>query len=158
MSTSLRGNAKTLPLIVTAAVIRDGDKVLLAQRKNGSHLAGKWEFPGGKLEPGESPEACLARELREELGIRIEVQDIFKVVYHQYPQGPVLLLAYCASIEAGRPRPLDCQEVRWVAIGEVGGYELAPADVAVVTRLVEGRGGRSKTRITRSPLEPGGTV
>lgn len=76
MSTSLKDSAKKYPLIVTAAVIRDGDKVLVARRQSG-HLAGKWEFPGGKLEPGESPKECLARELKEELGIEVAVLKIF---------------------------------------------------------------------------------
>lgn len=79
MSISSRDSSKKYPVIIAAAVIRDGDKVLIAQRQGGP-LAGKWEFPGGKLEPGESPEQCLARELKEELGIDVTVKDIFAVV------------------------------------------------------------------------------
>lgn len=82
MSTSLRDSSKKYPVIVTAAVIRDGDKVLVAERQGGP-LAGKWEFPGGKLEPGESPDQCLAREIKEELGLAVRVDDIFAIVYHQ---------------------------------------------------------------------------
>lgn len=87
------------PLIVTAGVIYEDDAVLIARRTAGA-LEGLWEFPGGKLERGESPEECLARELREELGLNVEIEDIFRVVYHVYPHGPVLLLAY-------RCRPVD---------------------------------------------------
>lgn len=88
------------PLIVTAGVLRSGDSVLIARRSSGP-LAGLWEFPGGKLEPAESPEACLARELREELGLEVEVGDIFAVVYHPYPGRPVLLLAYSCRLCGG---------------------------------------------------------
>ncbi|MEW6399341.1 MAG: (deoxy)nucleoside triphosphate pyrophosphohydrolase [Bacillota bacterium] len=100
------------PLIVTAGVIRKDDAVLIARRESGP-LAGQWEFPGGKLEPGESPEACLARELREELGLEVEVGDIFAVVYHEYPSGPVLLLGYTCRLperHACPPKtaPLTC--------------------------------------------------
>ncbi len=87
------------PLIVTAGVIHKDDAVLVARRTAGA-LEGLWEFPGGKLERGESPEECLARELREELGLDVEIEDIFRVVYHVYAHGPVLLLAY-------RCRPVD---------------------------------------------------
>ena len=93
------------PLIVTAGVIRSDDTVLIARRESGP-LAGRWEFPGGKLEPGESPEACLARELQEELGLEVQVGDIFAVVYHEYPSGPILLLAYaCRLPEDGASSP-----------------------------------------------------
>jgi len=129
------------PLIVTAGVVREGDAVLIARRTSGT-LAGQWEFPGGKLEPGESPEACLARELREELGIEVEVGEIFAVTYHEYPDGPVLLLAYtcrlrevpgCQGIGSGPARAPS----RWVRICDLRRYAFAPADVPIVEKLQE---------------------
>lgn len=129
------------PLIVTAGVIRRDDTVLIARRESGP-LAGRWEFPGGKLEPGESPEACLARELREELGIEVEVGEIFAVTYHEYPDGPVLLLAYtcrlrevpgCQGIGSGPARAPS----RWVRICDLRRYAFAPADVPIVEKLQE---------------------
>lgn len=123
-----------LPVLVTAAVIRDGSRVLLAQRKKGAHQPDKWEFPGGRIESGESPENCLVRELKEELGVEARVGDIFKVVHHQYSRGPILLLAYLVEIE-GQARPLDCQAVEWVEINRLAELQFPPADLPVVDKL-----------------------
>lgn len=132
MNTSLKGNSKKYPLIVTAAIIRNGNKVLIAQRQGGP-LAGKWEFPGGKLEPGESPEQCLAREIKEELNLEVQVGDIFAVVYHECETGPILLLAYTCTL-AGGCCPQNTA-VRWVSPEEPLRLDLAPADVFVVEKL-----------------------
>lgn len=133
MSTSLKDDAKRYPLIVTAAVIRDGDKVLVARRQSG-HLAGKWEFPGGKLEPGESPEECLVRELREELSIEVAVKDIFVVVYHEYDFGPILLLAYNCTLTGGSCLLMDAT-ARWASVEELSRLDLAPADIPIAEKL-----------------------
>ena len=125
------------PIIVTAAVIRRGNKVLVARREGGD-LAGRWEFPGGKLEPGESPEACLAREIKEELDLEVRVGDIFAVVYHRYQTGPILLLAYeCVPVAAGRPEETlrSRDGVRWVSPEELTRLDLAPADVPIAAKL-----------------------
>lgn len=137
MSTSSKGGAKKYPLIVTAAVIREGDRVLVAQRQSG-HLAGKWEFPGGKLEPGESPEECLVREIKEELELEVRVEDIFAVVYHQYETGPILLLAYTCTLLNGCglcEGRLHDGLVRWVSLEELSRLDLAPADVPIAKKL-----------------------
>lgn len=137
MNISSRDNSKKYPVIVTAAVIQDEGKVLIAQRQGGP-LAGKWEFPGGKLEPGESPEECLARELKEELELEVQVRDIFAVVYHEYETGPILLLAYICT-PAGDAYPCEGRlhngAVRWVSPEELASLELAPADVPVAEKL-----------------------
>ncbi|MGB9792769.1 MAG: (deoxy)nucleoside triphosphate pyrophosphohydrolase [Thermacetogeniaceae bacterium] len=122
------------PLIVTAAVIRDGKKVLIAQRQSG-HLAGKWEFPGGKLEPGESPEECLAREIKEELGIEVQVEGIFEVVYYEYEFGPILLLAYNCKILNTHGIEQNNNNVKWLNIEELDYVDFAPADVPIVKKL-----------------------
>lgn len=111
------------PLIVTAGVVYKDDAVLIARRTAGA-LEGLWEFPGGKLERGESPEECLTRELREELGLNVEIEDIFRVVYHVYAHGPVLLLAY-------RCRPLDTKS---------GNAREPPASTKGVLRKPHGQG------------------
>ena len=137
MSTSSKGGAKKYPLIVTAAVIREGDRVLVAQRQSG-HLAGKWEFPGGKLEPGESPEECLVREIKEELGLAVRVEDIFAAVYHRYETGPILLLAYTCTLADGcEPSEGYLQDGtgRWVSLEQLGRLDLAPADVPIAEKL-----------------------
>ena len=121
--------------IVTAALIRQGDSVLLTRRPDGSRHAGMWEFPGGKLEDGESPESCLRRELQEELGIDVIVGRIFDVVHFRYEFGPILLLAYECRHSAGTYRNLEVPEHRFVPVSALKGYELLPADAPIISRL-----------------------
>ncbi len=123
-------------LVVTAAIIKNEGRFLIAQRKRGSHQEMKWEFPGGKVEKGEGPEACLMREIKEELGISIKVGDIFDVVSHIYEDRQVILLCYLCSLEGGQPACIDCEDWKWVAPGEMKEYDFAPADIPVVNKLV----------------------
>lgn len=124
-----------MPIVVAAAVvIRDG-RVLLTRRAEGQHLAGMWEFPGGKLEDGESPEDALARECLEECGIEVEVGEILDVTHHRYPEKDVLLLFYRCSLRAGEVRHLQVADHAWVAPPELGRYPLPPADERVVARI-----------------------
>lgn len=121
--------------VVGALILRESS-VLIAQRPEGKSQALKWEFPGGKIEPGESPELSLAREIAEELGVRIEVGRHFQTVHHQYPGGPeVRLECYLARIVDGEPRALECRDWRWVTAAELGRYAFSEADVPVVARL-----------------------
>lgn len=123
------------PLIVVAAVtLRDG-KVMICQRKPEAHNGLKWEFPGGKLEDGESPEAALARELKEELDVRCEVGRVCDAVYYRYPERDVLVLFYLCRID-GEPRTLDCNAIAWVAFEELKAYDFAGADRVFVERLL----------------------
>jgi 8-oxo-dGTP diphosphatase len=123
------------PVVVAAAVvIRDG-RVLLTRRAEGQHLAGIWEFPGGKLEAGESPEEAVERECREECGIDIEVAEIFDVTHYRYPEKDVLLLFYRCVLRAGEVQHLQVADHAWVAPSELDAYPLPPADKSVVARL-----------------------
>ena len=123
------------PLIVTAAVLRDGARVLITRRPEGARHAGMWEFPGGKLDTGEEPRACLRREIREELGLEVAVGAILETAYYRYDWGPVLILAYeCRSL-GGEIRNLQVAEHRWVRPQELTDYPLLPADVPIVARL-----------------------
>lgn len=124
-----------LPLLVTAAILQQDQRILLTRRPDGSRHAGLWEFPGGKLDPGESPQQGLAREIREELGIEVEVGEVFDVVYHRYDWGAVLLLAYHCRLRAGEIRNLEVAEHRWVAPAELGSYPILPADLPLIERL-----------------------
>ena len=126
---------KGQPLIVAAAVALRDDKVMICQRRPGVHNGLKWEFPGGKLEPGESPEAALARELREELDVEAEVGRVADAVYYRYPDRDVLVLFYLCRL-AGEPRRVDCNDIRWVAFEELKAYDFAGADAVFVERLL----------------------
>ena len=124
------------PLLVAAAVIRDGKRVLIAKRSAEGAFPSMWEFPGGKIEAGESPEEALARELLEELGIQVRVGRIYDVILHRYDLFSVLLLFYRCEIVDGDPSPVGCDEVRWVPRTALSSYEFLPADRPIVRRLV----------------------
>ncbi|HEY9899085.1 MAG TPA: (deoxy)nucleoside triphosphate pyrophosphohydrolase [Pantanalinema sp.] len=123
------------PIEVVGAIIRRGDRVLIAQRPPGKHEALLWEFPGGKVEPGESPEACLAREIREELDAEIAVGAYFGDVLHDYGGRRIHLTCYWATLTGSEPRAIECHALAWVSASELGEYAFAPADVPLVARL-----------------------
>ena len=122
---------------VTAAILEHNGKILVAQRKASDRLPGMWEFPGGKLESGETPEGCLKRELREEFGIEVSVgRFVAESIYH-YDHISIRLVAYKATLLGGRPEPTDHDDDRWVTIPELDRFEFAPADVPFVRLLKE---------------------
>jgi len=121
--------------VVAGAVIDAAARVLIAQRPPGKHLAGGWEFPGGKLEPGEARAAGLARELKEELGIAIRTPRPLIRVRHTYPYGEVLIDMWVVSRYDGEPRGLDGQALRWLSQDELEEAELLPADGPIVRAL-----------------------
>lgn len=123
------------PLIVTAAVIIKDKKILLAQRLEKSKYSLKWEFPGGKLEEGESPEFCIKREIMEELNLGIEIQDIFKVVYHRDSDGDILLLCYLCKALEGDILPLECNDYKWINIKEIPKFSIVKADNPIVEKI-----------------------
>lgn len=124
-------------ILVSAAVIIDRGRVLLTQRKSGTHLAGAWEFPGGKVEPDEDPRDALVRELREEIGVEAVVGEIVEVTFHRYPNKSVLLLFYEARLVEGSPAPraLDVADLRWAALEELRDELFPPADLAVLDKV-----------------------
>jgi len=122
--------------VVAAVIIRHG-KVLLSQRPEGTHLAGTWEFPGGKREPGESHEKCLVREIREELGVSIVVGEKITSIFHRYPEQTVLLSFYRCDLVDGEPRPLAVQDCRWVALANLPTLDMPEADRPLVRMLGE---------------------
>lgn len=122
-------------VIVTAAIIKSGNRILIAQRKKGSHLEMKWEFPGGKLENGESPEECLQREIKEELNLNIIVKDIFHVVSYNYDIRNIVMLCYMCEVLSGQPECIECNDFRWITVDDMKNYDFAPADLSVVEKL-----------------------
>jgi 8-oxo-dGTP diphosphatase len=121
-------------IVVTAAIIERDGRFLMARRLKGTHLEGLWEFPGGKIEPGESLEACLARELDEELGVPCRVGRLRLATTHEYPGRRVELHFFDCEID-GEPRPLLGQELRWVSANELASLPLPEADAGLVALL-----------------------
>lgn len=126
-------------VLVAAGVLIERETVLLSRRKAGAHLPGRWEFPGGKVEPGEDPREALRRELVEELGIDVSVGEILDVTFHRYEDADkaVLLLFFEAARSAGspEPRPLDVAEVRWATADALDPATFPPADLAVLAKV-----------------------
>lgn len=132
-------------VIVAAAVIIEDGRVLLSRRKSGTHLAGMWEFPGGKVDQGEDPRAALVRELAEELGIEATATEIVDVTFHHYEDAAksVLLLFFEATRTPTSPAPraLDVAEIGWFARAELDALaaldptQFPPADVAVLAKV-----------------------
>ena len=134
-----RGKTKTL--IVTAGVIIEHGKILVTQRREDSPYGLLWEFPGGKVEAGEEPREALRRELKEELDIETNVGMIFEVVFHYYPQQPILLLAYRCRQEKGILKPLACQGLQWVSLRELKELVMPPADDPIRKHLCSSKKG-----------------
>ena len=120
---------------VAAALVFRGGRLLIARRPTGKLLEGLWEFPGGKLEPGETCRDCLQRELREELGIEVGVGPRIAIVEHDYPWTTVRIHFHRCFLVSGKPEPLECSEVEWVDAGMFEGREFPPADVPVLNLL-----------------------
>ena len=121
---------------VVAAVIEQDDRFFLTRRHAGTHLEGLWEFPGGKVDPGESHPDALRREIREELDADVDVQELLFDITHEYPDRTVALYFYRCSLQ-GEPRPLLGQEMRWVERGELRSLGFPPADAELITLLSE---------------------
>ena len=122
---------------VAAAVIRDeAGRYLITRRRQGTHLGGLWEFPGGKREPGETLEACLRRELTEELSALFAVGERMETVRWAYPEKTVILHFFRCRVEAGAIEARESQETAWVAPERLGDYAFPPADEPLVARLM----------------------
>ena len=129
-------------VLVSAVALFDADgRVLLAQRPEGKSLAGLWEFPGGKVEAGELPEAALIREIREELGIEIceRCAAPLTFVSHQYENFHLLMLLYVCRKWEGIPRSIEGQKLIWKFPHEMGAMPMPPADVPLVAALMDSR-------------------
>jgi mutator protein MutT len=123
------------PIHVAAAVILEDGRYLITRRRPDAHCGDLWEFPGGKVLPGESLNACLAREIREELGIEIQVQELMETVYHSYPDLQVALHFFCCARLSGTPTTLGCAAFQWVPAAELSQYPFPEADALFLEKL-----------------------
>lgn len=124
-------------VIVTAAIIERDGLILVTRRQAGTHLAGVWEFPGGKCHPGESLDACMKRELREELGIDAVVGDEVFRITHDYPDRRVEL-HFLRCETSGEPTAMLGQDMRWLKRDDLPQLEFPPADAALIRMLTDG--------------------
>jgi len=122
-------------LVVAGLIIGDG-LVLITQRRADQALPLQWEFPGGKVEPGEAPVAALVRELREEIGVGVAVGRIWDVLFHAYPAFDLVMLVYACRVVEGEPRAVEVADLRWLPPSELPAWDILPADKPLVQRLV----------------------
>lgn len=129
--------------VAAGLVHRDG-RYLIARRKPGVHLAGFWEFPGGKRETGESLTECLQRELFEELRIRVDLPIPYRIIRHDYRDKIIELHFFRCAIEQGEPMPIGCEEIRWVYPEDLTQFKFPSADYAVIEALRRDASGASR--------------
>ncbi|MCF7846687.1 MAG: 8-oxo-dGTP diphosphatase MutT [Candidatus Gracilibacteria bacterium] len=136
-----------MPIDVTAAIVFHQGKLLITRRNPDGPIGGLWEFPGGKVEKGETPEACLVRELREELGIRAEVGEFFTESIFAYPEKTVRLLAFLVKDFTGKISLTDeHDDFRWIGLDELNGFDFAPADQPIVEKLKSSKAEKLRSR------------
>lgn len=116
---------------VVAAVIRNGDKIFATQRGYGDFKGG-WEFPGGKMEPGEAPEAALIREIREELNTEISVNELITVIEYDYPDFHLSMKCYWCELVSGKLELLEHTDAKWLAADELDSVSWLPADLSLI--------------------------
>ena len=126
-----------MALVVAAALFDSSGRVLIAERPPGKHMAGRWEFPGGKVAPGETEEAALKRELEEELGIQCLQARAMMRLTHRYPDRAIELSMWVVERYRGQPRGLDGQRLKWVPCAQLEREDILEADRPFVAALVE---------------------
>lgn len=127
----------TTLLVVAAALVRENGRILLQKRPKGRSMAGLWEFPGGKLEDDETPEAALVRELSEELAIKIDAANLAPACFASamIGGGPLLLMLYICKVWEGEPIAVESPELGWFAVDEMAGLPMPPADIPLLALL-----------------------
>jgi 8-oxo-dGTP diphosphatase len=136
---ALEITGRRLLLVAACALVDTDGRVLLAQRPEGKQLAGLWEFPGGKVETGETPEACLVRELREEIGIETKVACLAPLTFasHSYDDFHLLMPLYVCRRFEGIPEPKEGQVLKWVRPRQMRDYPMPPADAPLIPFLID---------------------
>ena len=127
--------ANPTPVHVVAGIIRRGEDILLAKRLPGGPHGGFWEFPGGKVEEGESEEEALRRELKEELDVEVSVGERWREVTHPYPHVTIRLVFFFCTLAEGEPRPVGCEEIQWVPSEKLHHFSMPEADLEIVNAM-----------------------
>ena len=123
-------------LVVAGLLVNEAGLVLVSQRRSDQPLPLQWEFPGGKMESGESPKEALVRELREELGCDCTVGRVWEVLFHPYPEFDLLMMVYRCEVVAGQTaRPVQVADLRWCKPAQLSEFDILPADLPLVRRL-----------------------
>jgi 8-oxo-dGTP diphosphatase len=132
-----KGMNKPLVMVSAAALIRSDSEILIAQRPLHKNMGGLWEFPGGKLEAGESPETALQRELQEELGIQVKIEDLLPITFvsHDYNKFYLLMMLYGVYHGEGQLSKNDHEALAWVDVSELEKYPMPPADIPLIVAL-----------------------
>jgi mutator protein MutT len=127
----------TLPhkQIGVAVIWNQAGQILIDRRKAGGTMGGLWEFPGGKIEPGETAEACIVREIQEELAIEITVGEQLISIEHTYPTFHLKLIVHHCQHLSGIPQPIESEEIRWVNIADLNNYQFPAANIAIINAL-----------------------
>lgn len=133
-------------ITVVAGLIREGDRILICQRPAGKARGLLWEFPGGKVEAGESKEAALIRECREELGVTLEVGKVYAELTYEYPDVTVRLTLFEARIAEGVPRRIEHADVKWIKPEEITEYPFCPADKEICGKISKSVVGRPRAK------------
>ena len=120
---------------VAAAIIIKDNKILIARRKDNQYFRDKWEFPGGKIEKGETPEECLQREVKEEFDITVRIDSFFMENIFQYPHMKIHLLTYLAYMQSGNLKANEHEEYQWVSTSELNNFDFLEADEPIISRL-----------------------
>lgn len=120
---------------VVAALIREKNRFLICRRPENKSRALLWEFVGGKVEPGETPEQALVRECREELGMTVSVGDVYIQVVHEYPDITIRLTLFHTHIESGHPQMIEHSAMAWITPSEIPQYKFCPADTGILEKI-----------------------
>ena len=125
------------PISVAAGLIFRSGKLLITQRPSGSHLAGLWEFPGGKCEAGETLPECIQREIFEELGVAVNVRACVETLEHDYPEKTVKLSFFLCELAVGEPEGKEGQSIAWISSGQLRDYSFPEADAKLLQKLLD---------------------
>jgi 8-oxo-dGTP diphosphatase len=125
------------PIRVAIAVVMDRGRILISRRGRSDHLAGYWEFPGGKCLSGEPPEQCVIREVREEVGLDIQPEQELQAIHFSYPHRHIVLFPFICRPVSGVACPLDVAEVRWILPDDLRSYRFPPANDSLIAELID---------------------